>query len=73
MGVTAGCSGALDGMLLFICSNSQEEAPNSYQFLSGHYEIMGVNVKGPVDSHLHFFYLGVLGGGRSNDYLAYEI
>lgn len=41
MGVTAGCSGALDGMLLFICSNSQEEAPNSYQFLSGHYEIMG--------------------------------
>jgi hypothetical protein len=71
-GVMAGCVGALDGMLLLICTPSREDISNVCQFFSGHYQRMGINVQGLVDSNLHFLYVGVLGGGRSSDYKVYQ-
>ncbi|MFO0446206.1 MAG: transposase family protein [bacterium] len=71
-GVMAGCVGALDGMLLLIRTPSRDEISNVRQFFSGHYQRMGINVQGLVDSNLRFLYVGVLGGGRSSDYKVYQ-
>jgi len=71
-GVMARCAGALDGMLLLIRTPSQGEISNVRQFFSGHYQRMGINVQGLVDSHLRFLYVGVLGGGRSSDYKLFQ-
>jgi hypothetical protein len=65
--VMARCVGALDGMLLLICTPSWDEISYVCQFFSGHYQRMGINVHSLVDSHLHFLYVGVLGGGRSSN------
>jgi hypothetical protein len=50
----------------------KDEAANVHQFFSGHYQRMGLNVQGLVDCHLCFLYAGVLAGGRTSDYKAYQ-
>ncbi len=71
-GIMAGCVGALDGLLLLICTPTRKEASNVRQFYSGHYQRMGLNVQGLVNCHLRFINSGVLTGGRSSDYKAYQ-
>lgn len=71
-GIMAGCIGALDGLLLLIRTPTRNEASNVRQFFSGHYQRMGLNVQGLVDCHLRFIYAGILTGGRSSDYKAYQ-
>jgi hypothetical protein len=70
--VMSGCVGALDGLLLLICTPTREEAPNVQIYHSGHYQRMGLNVQAMVDANLRFMYLAVLAGGRSSDVQAYR-
>jgi hypothetical protein len=68
----AGCTGALDGLLLLICTPTRKEASNIQQFFSGHYQRMGLNEQGLVDCHLWFIYAVIITGGRSSVYKAYQ-